>query len=176
MNLGGRGQKARRRVSRERRMEYDRMLSERHLDFWGDDCPAVDLDFLMCEYNHGISVAIVDYKWHGADFSNTNSATFQTLSELYGPNHNQLPFFIARYWTENWSFKLLAVNEAAQDAIRRISSGRYDIEQQIPLTEKQYVSFLYRLRKDALNAGDRRYIERLNDTLPPDETDAAGAA
>lgn len=172
MNPGGRGQRARRRTSRENRMLYDRLLSERHLDYWGDDCPAVDLDFLMCEYNHGVSVAIVDYKWHGADFANTNSATFQTLSELYGPDHKQLPFFIARYWTENWAFKLLAVNEAAKSAVRRISSGTHDVDEQIDLTEKQYVSFLYRLRKDALSAGDRRYLERLNDQLPPVESGA----
>lgn len=167
--VGGSGQRAWRRVSRESRMEYDRMLSERHLNYWGDDCPAVDLDFLMCEYNHGISVAIVDYKHHKAKFENTNSKTFQTLSELYGPDHNQLPFYIARYWTENWAFKLLAVNDAARNAIERISSGRFDTEQEIPLTERQYVSFLYRLRKDALDARDRRYIERLNDVLPPPE-------
>ena len=42
-----------------------------------------------------------------------------------------------------------------------------------PLTEQQYVKALYRLRKDALSAGDERYIARLNDTLPPDESKAA---
>lgn len=167
--VGGSGQRARARLRRETRMEYDRMLSERHLNFWGDDCPAVDLDFLMCEYNHGISVAIVDYKHHKAKFENTNSKTFQTLSELYGPDRRQLPFYIARYWTENWSFKLLAVNAAARAAIERLSSGKFDVHQEIPLSEKQYVSFLYRLRKEALSAGDHRYLSRLNDALPPPE-------
>lgn len=171
--IGGRGQRSSRRTSRENRMKYDRMLSERHHDFWGDECPAVDLDFLMCEYNHGIAVTIVDYKHFSADIAKTNSATFNTLSELYGPDHNQLPFFVARYWPETWAFKLLPVNEAAKGTVRRISEGRFDGEQEIPLTEQQYVTFLYRLRKDALTLGDRRTLERLNSAMPPPEAVAS---
>lgn len=171
--FGGSGQRSSRRTSRENRMKYDRMLSERHQDFWGDDCPAVDLDFLMCEYNHGVSVAIVDYKWFGVDIAKTNSKTFQTLSELYGPDHNQLPFFIARYWPDTWAFRLIAVNDAAKGAVRRISSNRLDPAIQIPLTEQQYVTFLYRLRKEALDARDRRYVDRLNTDYPPPEEGAA---
>ena len=47
------------------------------------------------------------------------------------------------------------------------------MDQWCSLTEQQYVRALYRLRKEALNAGDERYITRLNTTQPPDESKAA---
>jgi hypothetical protein len=147
------------------------MLSERHQDFWGDDCPAVDLDFLMCEYNHGIAVVIVDYKHFSANLAKTNSATYSTLSELYGPNGRQLPFFVARYWPDIWAFKLLAVNDAAKKAGERIIPPRvaFNPDGQTDMTEQWYVRFLYLLRKEALTAGDSRTIARLNNELPPAE-------
>lgn len=162
---GGSGY-AHRRVKPEDRMKYDRMLSDRHLNYWGTECPAVDLDFLMCEFNDGIPVAIVDYKYHEGDINNTNSATYKALSSFHKPDGGQLPFFIARYWLHTWAIKLLAVNDAARDAVRRVSSGRFEAGEQIPLTEQQYVNFLFRLRKDALSAGDQRYLDRLNRQLP----------
>lgn len=39
----------------------DMELSGRHR-IWGFNCPAVDLDFLMVEYNLGIAIAVVEYK------------------------------------------------------------------------------------------------------------------
>ena len=39
----------------------DERLSERH-GHWGFNCPAVDLDFVMLEYNHGKPCALVEYK------------------------------------------------------------------------------------------------------------------
>jgi hypothetical protein len=47
------------------------------------------------------------------------------------------------------------------------------MDQWCSLTEQQYVRALYRIRKDALNAGDECYIARLNNSLPPDESKAA---
>lgn len=164
--IGGNGY-ASRRLRSEDRLKYDRMLSERHMDYWGTECPAVDLDFLMCEFNHGVPVAIVDYKYGEAPLENTNALTFQALSSFHKPDGGQLPFFIARYWPHTWAIRLLAVNNAAIDAVRRISSGQYAPDEEIPLSERQYVSFLYRLRKDALSAGDVRYLDRLNGEQPP---------
>jgi len=45
-----------RRMNAQSLMEAQIQLSDRHRQ-WGDDCPMVDLDFLMCEYNHGVPVA-----------------------------------------------------------------------------------------------------------------------
>lgn len=174
MTIGGFGRNDYQRVSDEERIRDTLRLSRRHRK-WGDDCPAVDLDFLLCEYNHGISVAIVDYKHHKADLAKTTAKTFTTLSELYGPNGNQLPFFIARYWPDNWSFRLKAVNPAAVDTLVRIGrrGGPADLPEWLPLSEQAYVRTLYLMRKEALTLGDERTIDQLNDTPPPAEERAA---
>ena len=39
----------------------DGALSLRHKK-WGYDLPALDMDFLMIEYDHGIPVALIEYK------------------------------------------------------------------------------------------------------------------
>lgn len=144
-------------------MAADRELSDRHR-MWGHDCPAVDLDFLLCEYNHGMPVAVVDYKFHLADLGRTNQRTYETLGRLYNEQARQLPFFIARYWPDVWAFKVKPENEAAREWISRVMSST---SEWVSMTEQQYVSALYRLRKDALTVGDERYIARLNSTGPP---------
>lgn len=145
------------RVNAETRMAHDRELSERHYA-WGQNCPAVDLDFLMCEFNRGIPVVLVDYKWQGATLGNTNGFTFKALSSLYNEHGEQLPFFIARYWPGTWAFKVLPVNEPAQ--------GWLMTSEWVPMTERQWVTGLYKMRKVALGRGDTAAIARLNNVLP----------
>jgi len=79
-----------RRMNAQSLMEAQIQLSDRHRQ-WGDDCPMVDLDFLMCEYNHGVPVAIVDYKFHGAQLTQTSVKTYETLSGFYDKDHLQIP-------------------------------------------------------------------------------------
>ena len=146
------------RLNAEVRMAHDRELSERHYA-WGQNCPAVDLDFLMCEFNRGIPVVLVDYKWQGAQLGTTNGFTFKALSSLYNEHGEQLPFFIARYWPDTWAFKVLAVNEPAQEfAMTR---------DWVAMTERQWVLGLYRLRKVALTRGDQAAVDKLNNSMPP---------
>jgi len=154
-----------RRVDAEKWIGYSLMLSDRHRDFWGDDCPAVDADFLLVEYNHGTPVAVVDYKHCAADLSLTNGRNYEALGGLYGHGGGQLPLFIARYWPGTWAFKVLGKN----DSTRYILCG----EGWMSFTEQQYVRMLYRLRKDALTRGDEAYIARLNTTPPPSKEAAA---
>lgn len=166
MTIGGRGFTTRRqRVSADDRLKYDRMLSERHYE-WGQDCPATDLDFMLCEYNHGISVAIVDYKHHTASLDKTHQRSFDAVTNLYHADGRQIPFFIALYWQEIWAFRVLPVNAAARQWAFDHSNGWTGWRD---FTEQGYVRVLYKLRKDALSRGDERYIERLNTTAPPAE-------
>jgi hypothetical protein len=158
-SLGGRAASWGTRVNSDVRMAHDRELSERHYK-WGQNCPAVDLDFLMCEFNRGIPVVLVDYKWQGAPLGNTNGFTFRALASLYNEHGDQLPFFIARYWPETWAFKVLPVNEPAQVWLAT--------DQWVPMTETQWVLGLYKMRKIALNRGDEAAVGRLNNTPPPD--------
>lgn len=152
----------RRRVTDEVKVRLDLELSDRHRE-WGSECPAVDLDFMMCEYNHGISVALVEYKHFTANLSNSNATNYAAISELYLKDGRQIPLFVARYWPDSWAFKTKAFNQAAIDWAARFDwDGEWRDQ-----SEQQFVRMLYRLRKDALTLGDIRTIELLNSAKPP---------
>lgn len=163
----------RRRMDADALMRANMQLSDRHRK-WGDDCPMVDLDFLMCEYNHGVPVAIVDYKFHAAEITQTSVRTYETLSGFYDVDHNQVPFFIARYWPDAWAFKVKPINEAASAFFTRTMPDlAASSSEWMSMTEQQFVQLLYRLRKDALDIRDQRYVERLNQVMPPPEAIAS---
>lgn len=164
--MTGRGWTMRNRVALEDRVRYAARLSDRHHE-WGSECPAVDLDFMLCEYNHGLIVALVDYKHHSADLDRTNGSSYNVLSELYLKDGRQVPFFVARYWPDIWAFRTKAVNEAAMKWAVACGYG-WDGGWR-DQTEQQFVRMLYRLRKDALTAGDERTINMLNRIPPPGE-------
>lgn len=173
--IGGYGTNGRRRSDVESIMRANLELSDRHRE-WGDDCPMVDLDYLLVEYNHGTAVAIVDYKFHLADLERTNRKTNSTLSGLYDATGRQLPFFIARYWPDIWAFRLKAVNSSATewlDGVLAELAPALRGTEWVDLTERQYVYLLYRLRKDVLSLGDQRYLAKLNTELPPQTAKAA---
>lgn len=164
--MSGPGWQIGNRLSVEDRTRMAMRLSDRHHE-WGQDCPAVDLDFVMCEYNHGISVAIVEYKHHLADLGRSSDMNYRAMSELYLNDGRQIPLFVARYWPDTWAFRTCAFNESAAEWARGLGFG-WDGDWR-PMTEQQFVRMLYRLRKDALTAGDERTIARLNTVGPPDE-------
>ena len=154
-----------RRVNAEKWVEYSLQLSDRHRDRWGDDCPAVDADFLLIEYNHGTPVAVVDYKHHSANLKLSNDRNYEALGGLYDVDGNQLPLFIARYWPETWAFKVLGHNDRGRFVLQSTAWQSF--------SEQQYVRMLYRLRKDTLDRRDQAYIERLNTIPPPREAEVA---
>ena len=80
MSIGGSGRTRAHRLGAEKWIAYNYELSDRHLTWWGDECPATDMDFLLNEYNRGIPVAIIDYKHHSSNVSNTNSASYKAVS------------------------------------------------------------------------------------------------
>lgn len=162
-----------RRMNGEALMRAQQELSDRHRA-WGDDVPVVDLDYLMAEFNHGVPVAIVDYKFHGADLARTSAKTHETLSGFYDENGQQVPFMVARYWPGLWAFKVRPVNDAAYAFFDRVKPGLLAVHGEwVPMTEYQFVWLLYRLRKDALDIRDQRYLDRLNREMPPAEEGAA---
>jgi hypothetical protein len=121
------------------------------------------MDFLLLEFNHGVPVAVVDYK-HFAKvdpLADLHDSAIKALSGLYDERGENLPFFVARYWPTTWAFKALAINERARQWLPR---GEW-----VPMTEKQWVTGLYRIRKSALDIRDQRYIALLNDLMPPSE-------
>lgn len=136
----------------------DQAISERHRA-WGFNCPAVDLDFVMAEYNHGLPVALVEYKDRHARLPRLSDPTYRALSALAdGYSGGALPFLVAFYDSSEWWFRVLPVNEPAHRHYRHVANE--------PITEQRFVRSLYLLRKAALTAEDERVIAALSRILP----------
>ena len=117
----------------------DQSISERHRA-WGFNCPAADLDFLMVEFNVGLPVALVEYKHHSARPVDLRHPTYRALRAL--ADLARLPFFLAIYWPETWSFRVVPVNLRAREVYR---DG-------MDLCEQRFVKSLYYLRKRTIEA------------------------
>jgi hypothetical protein len=136
----------------------DQALSMRH-GFWGFNCPAADLDFVMVEYNHGKPCAIVEYKHKFAKPPDITHATYRALVALAdGYSPGALPCFIATYDPEDWSFVVTPLNKAAKDHFRHVKQGER-------LTEQRFVKGLHMLRKSSLSRADNEAISQLNGAL-----------
>jgi hypothetical protein len=134
-------------------------ISARHRA-WGYNCPAVDLDFLVAEYNYGKPVALVEYKHERAAPPSLDHPTYQTLVCLADKySDGPLPAFIARYCPRLWWFQVTALNKAARDYY-----GEFEGQ---TLSEQQFVRSLYLLRKKELNRQDLEAIASLRSTAEP---------
>lgn len=134
-------------VRSERSGWRDEGLSNRHR-LYGWDCPAVDIDFLMIEYDTGKPSALVEYKLREKpqefDYSSTS---FAAIAEL--ANNSHIPAICCQYNKDFTRFWPEAMNEY----------GKKWLPCRWSLTEEQYVSLLYALRgrhipdeiKDKLN-------------------------
>lgn len=128
----------------------DEKISARHR-MWGFNCPAVDLDFLMVEYNLGKPVGLVEYKHEGAAMPSILHPTYRAITEL--ANLASLPFIIAFYNNIEWWFKVTPVNDRAKTLFA----------EQSEFTEREFVSTLYDLRNLVVEI---EVLQRLNDTKP----------
>ena len=117
----------------ERTEWRDLEMSKRHRR-WGHNCPITDIDFLVVEYDRCQPVALVEYKHENAAKFTRNDPNYRTLINL--GRVADLPTFSVRY-AGNFSWWI--VTPLNQQAKRKL--GKQD-----KMTEKQYVSFLYRLR------------------------------
>ena len=145
-------------VRAERTGWRDENISRRHRQ-WGFNCPAVDLDFMMAEYNYGKPVALVEYKHKLARAPNLGHPTYVALSDLAN-NYagGALPFIVARYCSDLWWFHILPVNDAAKQFYGEFTR----------LSEQRFVRSLYALRKLTLTAQDNAAIQKLNTAQPPE--------
>ncbi len=129
-------------------------ISRRHRT-WGYNCPGVDLDFLIAEYNHGKPVALIEYKHKRAQTPIITHPTYQALIALAdGYSGGSLPCLIVFYCPEAWTFKVKALNESAKKHFGHI-------EDEI-ITEQRFVRGLYLLRKKVLSDEDELAISKLN--------------
>jgi hypothetical protein len=163
--------------AKERSGWRDQEISLRHRK-WGFDCCATDLDFLMLEFNHGIPVALVDYKHHKKPdpLDGMHKNAIKAMSSLRDDLGQSIPFLIARYWPEpdrDWAFEALPMNDAAREWITE--------DDWRPMTEVRWVRGLYAMRKLAIDIRDRNLLVdstgracRLGTTLPPVEETMKG--
>ena len=145
-------------VSPERTGWRCQKISERHRE-WGYNCPAVDLDFMVAEYNHGLPVALVEYKDKHAQPPNLDHPTYKALSALADGYTKPLPFLIAIYCPDEWWFRIIPVNDTAKDYYKT----------SLNLTEQRFVKSLYLLREKTLSDEDLAAIDKLNTTYPDGE-------
>ena len=141
----------------------DGEISSRHRQ-WGFNCPAVDLDFVMMEYNHGKPCALVEYKHKSAAEVNPRDATYRALIDLadnYSGEKGPLCCFVARYDPDDWSFVVEPLNEKAKRLYANKAGKR--------LTEREFVETLHLLRKRTLTASDKEAILKLTGTREADK-------
>lgn len=143
-------------VRPERNGWRDEEISRRHRT-WGWNCPAVDLDFVMCEYNHAKPCALVEYKHAKFTSIDINHPTYRALAALAdGYRNGPLPAFIAIYDPETWAFKVICMNDTARE---HFGEREFRV-----LTEQEFVRDLYAMRKLVLTSRDAELIGTLNDS------------
>lgn len=121
------------KVREERTGWRDEGLSERHRK-WGWDCPAVDLDFLFLEYDKGKAVAIVEYKHEKARLQHSTHPTYQAMIDL--GTRADVPVFGVRYKGDFSNWTVVALN----------GKGREWLPSKVDFTEREWVTFLYKIR------------------------------
>ena len=113
---------------------------------------------MVAEYNYGKPVALIEYKEKRAAPPSLDHPTYRALIALAdGYIHGPIPCVIVFYCSEKWWFKILPLNQAAKDWCGHIEGET--------ITEKRFVTGLYKLRKKTLSDEDIKAIEKLNDNV-----------
>lgn len=129
-----------RSVKPERNGWRDETISLRHRE-WGYNCPALDLDWLVIEYDTAIPVALVEYKNEHARMASSKEANYRALIKL--GDMSSLPVFAVRYASDLSWFRVTALNCIARGKVP---------ERSHEMTELEYVTLLYKLRDRELPA------------------------
>ena len=120
-------------VRQERTGWRDQALSERHRK-WGWDCPVVDLDFLVVEYDKGKAVAVVEYKHEKAEPQYASHPSYQAMIDL--GNRAELPVMAVRYTGDFSQWCVVPLNGIAKKWLPKRTE----------MTEREWVTLLYNLR------------------------------
>lgn len=120
-------------TAHERTGWRDARLSRRHRS-WGPDLPAVDIDFLLAEYDHADPRALIEYKHQWAAPVAPSSPGLQVVSRL--ADRADLPAFVVRYSGDLSQYRVRALSEGAASIISEPEE----------MSEAEYVDFLHLLR------------------------------
>lgn len=133
---------------------YDQSwLSDRHRLF-GFNCPALDVDFFMIEYDKGSPMALIEYKHQNCSLKLWHPS-FKAMRVL--ADNSKIPFFITIYSPDNFAYYVIPMNDYARQ-VPWCDQPRW-------FNEKNYVRMLYFLRKKQCPT---EILASLNgDKLPP---------
>jgi len=133
-----------RRLNDEEVIKHQLALSDRHR-LWGTNCPMVDIDFLVTEYDHAKPKALIEYKHEKAnvDFTNLNNLgmapqSYEALNKL--ATQGNIPFFVVRYNDTFSIWNITPMNKLATIWCQYLKRNK-------TLLENEYVDFLYILRE-----------------------------
>lgn len=147
---------SKRQVAKERTGWRDEKISRRHREY-GIALPALDLDFVLVEYQYHNPVALIEYKSFQARKVNPKSGAMRAVSAL--ADNSNIPFFVVRYWASctahPWFFQVFPINSTAFQ-VQPFASV---------MTELQFVKLLYQLRGKTL---PNDIAINLGDILPAD--------
>jgi hypothetical protein len=120
-------------VRQERTGWRDGHLSQRHR-MWGLAVPAIDLDFLLLEYDRGRPTALIEYKAEHAAAQFPTHPSYLALCNL--GDRAGIPVFAVRYAQDFSWWKIVPLNNQAKSMF----------PQRQRFTERQFVTFLYNVR------------------------------
>lgn len=120
-------------IAVERNGWRDEGISKRHR-MYGWDCPCIDIDFLVCEYDKGEPRALVEYKNEKAAPQFRTHPSYQAIIKL--GTRASVPVFAVRYKTDFTEYVVTPLNGFAEQKLPERTS----------MHERQWVTFLYELR------------------------------
>ena len=134
-------------TANEQHFQRDSWLSQRHRT-WGLNAPAMDIDFLLIEYDNCTPKAIIDYK-HENSTIDINSASARTLGTL--GDMATIPAYIVVYGHDQYDKNALWSAPAPEATHWFTVNPLNDIavnphSNMIKIPELKYVDFLYKLR------------------------------
>jgi|SRR5271157_417090 len=130
-----------------------REMSLRHRE-WGLNCPAVDLDYLLIDFNHCVPVCILEYKYMTSPTNDSNTTATLRLAE-----HCGIPYFGAQYNNRAWWFIVSAY---------RIGQGIVPGDEKKRYNEQSFREFLYELRDRAVAKNIKSTLAKLATDEPPE--------
>ncbi len=120
-------------VRPERTGWRDAAMSKRHRA-WGFDCPAVDIDFLLIEYDNSEPVALVEYKHERAQPVTATHPSIKAIAKLGALA--SLPAFLVRYAEDFSWWRVTPINATAMEFVTT----------QTDMSERQWIDMLYAMR------------------------------
>jgi len=130
----------------------DEKISRRHRD-WENDLPAIDLDFILIEYDKGEPKALIEYKNENAPSQNFNLHSYQALIKL--GTRAELPVFFCRYYIPDVDLTQSPLSAADEEKIVKLSwyfliplndlAKRFNFPER-KVTERTYRNWLLHIR------------------------------